>query len=82
MGSGCGAVGKAFPSYSRDPRFESSHRLISFTITINCIEETKLKKETGNGPTFLRKSFCAVISVTRLGDLLNFGQLFKAFGNN
>ena len=21
-------------------------------------------------------------SVTRLGDLLNFGQLFKAFGNN
>ena len=24
----------------------------------------------------------AVISVTRLGDLLDFGQLFKAFGNN
>ena len=22
------------------------------------------------------------ISVTRLGDLLDFGQLFKAFGNN
>ena len=22
------------------------------------------------------------ISVTRLGDLLNFGQIFKAFGNN
>ena len=24
----------------------------------------------------------AVTSVTRLGDLLDFGQLFKAFGNN
>ena len=23
-----------------------------------------------------------VVSVTRLGDLLDFGQLFKAFGNN
>ena len=23
-----------------------------------------------------------VISVTRLGDLLDFGQVFKAFGNN
>ena len=26
--------------------------------------------------------FAAVVSVTRLGDLLEFGQLFKAFGNN
>ena len=26
--------------------------------------------------------FCEAISVTRLGDLLDFGQLFKAFGNN
>ena len=25
---------------------------------------------------------CLPISVTRLGDLLDFGQLFKAFGNN
>ena len=25
---------------------------------------------------------CIAISVTRLGDLLEFGQLFKAFGNN
>ena len=23
-----------------------------------------------------------IVSVTRLGDLLDFGQLFKAFGNN
>ena len=25
---------------------------------------------------------CVVGSVTRLGDLLHFGQLFKAYGNN
>ena len=25
---------------------------------------------------------CVLISVTRLGDLLHFGKLFKAFGNN
>ena len=26
--------------------------------------------------------FCVMGSATRLGDLLNFGQLLKAFGNN
>ena len=26
--------------------------------------------------------FWIAVSVTRLGDLLDFGQLFKAFGNN
>ena len=30
---------------------------------------------------FMNGSF-RVCSVTRLGDLLDFGQLFKAFGNN
>ena len=27
-------------------------------------------------------SFTSTTSVTRLGDLLDFGQVFKAFGNN
>ena len=27
-------------------------------------------------------AFCPITSVTRLGDLLDFGPLFKAFGNN
>ena len=30
----------------------------------------------------IRKSLTLTISVTRLGDILDFGQLFKAFGNN
>ena len=30
----------------------------------------------------LQYLFVAAISVTRLGDLLDFGQLFKACGNN
>ena len=29
-----------------------------------------------------KKKDVVVISVTRLGDLLDFGKLFKAFGNN
>ena len=32
----------------------------------------------------IKYSLCSYVtaSVTRLGDLFNFGQLFKAFGNN
>ena len=30
----------------------------------------------------LESNFLEVSSVTRLGDLLGFGQIFKAFGNN
>ena len=30
----------------------------------------------------VREFFYPQISVTRLGDLMDFGQLFKAFGNN
>ena len=28
------------------------------------------------------QNLLSVVSVTRLGDLLDFGQVFKAFGNN
>ena len=34
------------------------------------------------GAHFLIKDQIDATSVTRLGDLLDFGQLFKAFGNN
>ena len=32
LGSGCGSVGRAVASDTRDPRFESSHQQILFTI--------------------------------------------------
>ena len=41
--------------------------------TLDCIME---KRNRGTA------SVCRKTSVTRLGDLLNFGQHFKAFGNN
>ena len=42
-----------------------------------------LLEETKFFPFDLEYIFtCLIISVTRLGDLLKFGQLFKAFGNN
>ena len=31
---------------------------------------------------YVRAAITIVISVPRLGDILDFGQLFKAFGNN
>ena len=58
QGSGCGAVGRAVASYTRGPRFESSHRqkFIEHLFTVNCIEKTKIKKkEAGNGPFFFKK---------------------------
>ena len=52
VGSGCGSVGRAVASDARGPQFESSHRQnIIHVLTINCIENTKIKeKEAGNGP--------------------------------
>ena len=40
-GSGCGSVGRAVASYTRGPRFESSHRqkfiYIEHLYTVNCV---------------------------------------------
>ena len=56
------------------------------------MEKTKInKKEAEIGPFFLKKKKHSelpitverlVISVTRFGDFLDFGQIFKALGNN
>ena len=47
MGSGCGSVGRAVDSDTRDPRFDSSHRqnFIEHLFIINCIEKTKINKK-------------------------------------
>ena len=47
----------------------------------------KMAQDTDDVTTLLSALFitCSIwfkVSVTRLGDLLDFGQLFKAFGNN
>ena len=39
----------------------------------------KMKRGRFRSSTYAMQS---VVSMTRLGDLLDFGQLFKAFGNN
>ena len=54
MGSGCGSVGRAIASNTRDPRFESCHQQ---NLSTNCIieEEENKEKETGNGPPFSLK---------------------------
>ena len=45
-------------------------------------EERQQKKELIGQRERVRVSARSTSSVTRLGDLLDFGPLFKAFGNN
>ena len=47
-------------------------------------QPTKKKKKKRGQEWPIFKALCSDItsSVTRLGDLLDFGQLFEAFGNN
>ena len=46
-GSDCGSVGRAVASQSRGRQFESSHwqKYIYRTLTINCIEKTKIREK-------------------------------------
>ena len=51
-GSGCGSVGRAVASDTRDTQFESSHwqTFIEHLLAVDCVEKTKIKKkEAGNG---------------------------------
>ena len=52
-GSGCGSVGRAVTSDSRDPRFESYHRQNFIYQLYNRKDENK-EKEAGNGPSLKR----------------------------
>ena len=47
LGSGCGTVGRADASDTRDPRFKSHHRQIiyRFICQLHDIEKTKIKKK-------------------------------------
>ena len=60
--SGCGAVGKAIASNTRDSQFESSQRQYYLLSTIkNCFEKTKIKKkEAGKWPIFKKQSLVGV----------------------
>ena len=48
MGSGCGLVGRAVASYTRGPRFESSHRQKNVYILNNCLLSTVYRKDENN----------------------------------
>ena len=57
LGSGCGSVGRVVTSYTRGPRFESSHRqkFIEHLFTVNYIEKTYKRKRGREWPIFLKK---------------------------
>ena len=58
---GCGSVGRVVASDNIDPRFESSHWQILFTINciINCVENTKLEKKKP-GMAHLKRLFYSI----------------------
>ena len=58
-------------------QFFSGHTaVITFDAKYRCTTTNVSKPDSAVG------LFSIGISVTKLGDLLDFGQLFKAFGNN
>ena len=77
LGSGCDSVGRAVASGIRGPWFESSHAEFFFLLN------TKIKrKRVRKWPILKINTILLTSCVTSVGDLLEFGQLFKAFGNN
>ena len=55
MGSGCGSIGRAVTSNTRDPRLEPRHqRKVSyqFIYQLYNIEDENKEKVAGNGPSF------------------------------
>ena len=60
MVSGCGSVGRAVASITRDPWFESRHRRIFIEplFAVNCVEKTKIRKKNLEWPIF--KKLCTI----------------------
>ena len=54
LGSGCGTVGRAVASDTRDPRLESSHRQILNLRTVKYIDKTKINKKMPGMAQFLK----------------------------
>ena len=59
VGSGCGSIGRAVASNTRDPRFEFSHQqtFIEHLFTVNCVEKTKIKKKRSDMAHFRNSGY-------------------------
>ena len=74
MGSGCGSVGWAVASDTRDPQFESRHRQ-NFIYQLYDRKGEK-EKEAGNDPILIKKTLNKLVSKQQ-----NSGHLEVDFGN-
>ena len=54
MGSGCGSVGRAVASSTRDPWFESRHWQ-NFIYQLYNRKDENIEKEAGNGPSLKKE---------------------------
>ena len=66
MGSGCGSVGRAVTSDTRDPQLESSHRkaFIKHLFSVNCVVKTKIKKKRPGMAYFLTNIYFVRYTLT------------------
>ena len=62
MGSGCGSVGRAVASDTRDPWFVSRHQQ-NFTYQLYNRKDKNTEKEAGNGPSFKKGRWASVIPI-------------------
>ena len=65
LGSGCGSVGRAVTSDTRDPRFEPCHRrnfVYQFICQLYNRKDENKEKEAGNGPS-LKKPFYSICAL-------------------
>ena len=66
LGSGCDSVGRAVLPIPEVPgQIQSSAKFIEHLFTVNCIEETKIKKKGGRDwPIFIKKIMLYFVSVS------------------
>ena len=84
MGSGCGSVGRAVASDTRDPSFESSHSetFIEQLFAVNCVEKTKIKKKRPEMVHLKKKTLflTTLVESSQENDFSLAAYLAKSFG--
>ena len=83
-GSGCGSVGRAVASDTKDPQFKSRHRQ-TFTkhlFTVHCVEKTKIKKKRPGMAHFLKNDTSFHFSCSAFIMKTNYVSMVLIFNNS
>ena len=78
LGTGCGSVGRVVASDNKGPWFEYSHwQTFYYLYTVNCIEQTKVKKKTPCPPSLSHEPPPGACSI-KLNGSVNYGFVATA----